>query len=152
MLVGCTNRECHQWLHTQCLRDEVLGKIYNDLGNDKAHVSPEGATGNELRDGPKPDAKTKDDDDEVPSIDVLGGQNGTPTVWRLTSAQEPKSLKKTNKKGAKPDPSHGLFEAELIMNKGPSRWVITDLRKGIKGGDQKWTEQVDCLICGQEID
>lgn len=36
-MVGCTNSDCEEWLHYECLLDDVLMRVYEQLGTDKPH-------------------------------------------------------------------------------------------------------------------
>ncbi|KND90275.1 hypothetical protein TOPH_05085 [Tolypocladium ophioglossoides CBS 100239] len=40
-LVGCTNSDCEEWLHYDCLLHDVLMRAYEQLGTDKPHKSRE---------------------------------------------------------------------------------------------------------------
>ena len=41
ILIGCKNRVCSKWLHYECLLEDILKRIYKQLGTDKPHVSHE---------------------------------------------------------------------------------------------------------------
>ncbi|OAA59525.1 Bromo adjacent region [Akanthomyces lecanii RCEF 1005] len=38
MLVGCTNSDCGEWMHIDCLREDVLKRVHDRLGADKPHI------------------------------------------------------------------------------------------------------------------
>ncbi|KAJ6437053.1 peptidyl-prolyl cis-trans isomerase-like 4 [Purpureocillium lavendulum] len=40
-LVGCSNPQCGQWLHYECLLDAFLTRVYHNLGTEKPHYSQE---------------------------------------------------------------------------------------------------------------
>jgi hypothetical protein len=49
-------------------------------------------------------------------------------------------------------PWEGLFSATLRMTEpGPPLVEITDLRPGIVGGEKTWTETINCLGCGNQV-
>lgn len=48
-------------------------------------------------------------------------------------------------------PYEGLFEGVIHSERSPPVLEITDLRDSVTGGDKSWTEPVQCLICGHEI-
>lgn len=37
VLVGCSNEKCKKWLHEECLKHDVLTRVYEELGADKPH-------------------------------------------------------------------------------------------------------------------
>jgi hypothetical protein len=44
-------------------------------------------------------------------------------------------------------PYDGLFKIGLMMEGGPTRWEVCDLR-----GERCWTERVFCLLCSDVLE
>lgn len=174
MLIGCTNTACGKWLHRQCLTDDILAKVYDRLGTGKPHVSEKPVVKKEKEDeemanAPLSPTETKAEDTQA-TIDVRGGEtsnnvkikqidgetpNPTETPTPAPATELPAKLsseKKGRKKPTASKPWQGLFEATLMMNEGPTHWVIEDLRRNVSGGESTWTEKADCLICGVAIE
>jgi hypothetical protein len=63
-----------------------------------------------------------------------------------------KSRKKATENGnADSHPYDGLFKVTLRMQENIPVLDFEDLRDGIVGGDKTWTERVNCLVCGAQI-
>lgn len=41
VLVGCSSDNCKKWLHEECLKHDILMKVWDRLGNDKPHKAPD---------------------------------------------------------------------------------------------------------------
>lgn len=72
-------------------------------------------------------------------------------VPRITPSRSG-SAKPKGKKGVAQKPYAGLFEAKLVTDDGPARWVLRDLRPGVSDGEKQWTEEVHCLVCNSRIE
>ncbi|KAG8359109.1 hypothetical protein FVEN_g3488 [Fusarium venenatum] len=176
-LIGCTNSECGQWMHRECLAHEVLMQVYERLGTDKPHRT-EGATVKEEKpeEATRPLSPTDAEEKETqPTIDVRSGETQDnvhvkkgirettrdtdtptpgPTPSRTIAAASAKGSAKRGRKKKAVDhkPYLGLFEASLKMQEGPTSWEIRDLRENVTDGDKTWTEKAYCLICGTCIE
>ncbi|KAL8299169.1 hypothetical protein RB601_003635 [Gaeumannomyces tritici] len=91
----------------------------------------------------------------------------SPTAPPTSTEPEAKSIKKststepswdtasrTGRKGKfkkKREPYEWLFHAKTVMTLTPPLMEITDLRKGIEGGDKTWMEPMPCPICHVQI-
>ncbi|KYK55405.1 ebs-bah-phd domain-containing protein [Drechmeria coniospora] len=178
-LVGCSNSQCEQWLHYECLLDDLLTRVYATLGTDKAHQTVERPVKRESDDtkdslhsttpikiknetAPTP-SNDKDGANGSPrpvkrnAEDVGGKATASPVSGTPTLAAEKLSRSSSTKKGRfkRPEgqqPYEGLFEAKLRLDDGPTVWEVTDLRPNVSGGDRTWTEKVDCLVCGTKIE
>lgn len=40
-MVGCSAEDCKKWLHEECLRHEILMKVWEELGAYKPHMAPD---------------------------------------------------------------------------------------------------------------
>ncbi|KJZ76597.1 hypothetical protein HIM_03933 [Hirsutella minnesotensis 3608] len=182
MLVGCTNSDCEEWLHYDCVLHDVLMRVYERLGTDKPHrteetngsaakVEKDDKQATSLRSTTPTDVKGED---KLPTIGVKDGENGDSLPVKEVDGLTPKmtespipgtpnpvpekisrssSVKKgRSKKSADTKPYEGLFEASLKLDEGPTVWRITDLRPNVSGGDRSWTERAVCLICNAKID
>ncbi|KAF5125916.1 Chromatin remodeling protein SHL [Metarhizium anisopliae] len=180
-LIGCTNADCGNWLHYECLLHDILMRVYERFGTDKPHISERAeqtlvkTETDELVH--RPLTPTENKVERTPSaIDVKGpSENGDHAAGGRTSESTPKGPTQTptpgppnsvgpksaksasakkgrGKKAVEDKPYEGLFEASLKMNDGPMVWVINDLRSNVQGGDRTWTERAECLICNKMID
>ncbi|GJN72996.1 ebs-bah-phd domain-containing protein [Purpureocillium lilacinum] len=180
-LVGCTNSNCEQWLHKECLLHDILTRVYDELGTDKPHKSndlpvkmetddapnpalrsttPTGIKGEGtqspagLKQGPNGDVAPPKQLDGITPKATESPAPGTPIAATIEKPSRSSSVKRGRGKKAAVEskPYEGLFEAELILDNGPTAWQITDLRQGVTGGDRTWTQPATCLVCGTKID
>lgn len=180
-LIGCSNPDCEQWLHYECLVHDVLMRVYDQLGTDNPHrtVTSEGfAVKIETDDKPPaalrsttpPDIKGEEmqsppavkegkNGDAVPLKQIDGitpkttESPGTPTPTASERQSRASSVKRGRpRKAPESKPYLGLFDAALKLDEGPTVWRITDLRANVSGGDCTWTESAYCLICSTKID
>ncbi|KAH0498372.1 hypothetical protein TgHK011_005626 [Trichoderma gracile] len=56
-LVGCSNKECEEWMHYDCLLDDVLSRVYERLGTDIPHKSGEPVIKEETKEDTKEEPK-----------------------------------------------------------------------------------------------
>lgn len=40
VLIGCPAENCNKWLHEECLKHDVLMRVFEELGTDKPHKAP----------------------------------------------------------------------------------------------------------------
>ncbi|KAJ3499491.1 hypothetical protein NLG97_g273 [Lecanicillium saksenae] len=181
-LVGCTNGACGKWMHLECLRDDVLERVYNRLGTDEPHTPEPAPVKKEeehavKRESPQAPLSPPKVEDEQPraTIAVHGDANTetplkqsdedtpkqaaptpTPPAQRLSLPERPvKGLaqkKSTKGRGSVAKPWLGLFDADLRMSDGPMVWEMKDLREGVTGGSKTWTESALCLLCSHKIE
>lgn len=48
-MIGCVNEKCKKWLHEECIKHDILTKVYEELGTDKPHKAA-GADVKEVKD------------------------------------------------------------------------------------------------------
>ncbi|RFU76968.1 ebs-bah-phd domain-containing [Trichoderma arundinaceum] len=56
-LVGCSNKLCDEWMHYDCLLDDVLARVYDRLGTDTPHKSAKQAIKEEVKEDTKEEPK-----------------------------------------------------------------------------------------------
>ncbi|PON20235.1 hypothetical protein TGAM01_v210877 [Trichoderma gamsii] len=56
-LVGCSNKTCEEWMHYDCLLDDVLIRVYDRLGMDIPHKSEKPAIKEETKEATKDEPK-----------------------------------------------------------------------------------------------
>ncbi|UKZ46559.1 hypothetical protein TrVGV298_000764 [Trichoderma virens] len=56
-LVGCSNKACEEWMHYDCLLDDVLTRVYDRLGTDIPHKLEKPAIKEETKEEPKDEPK-----------------------------------------------------------------------------------------------
>ncbi|KAM0461324.1 hypothetical protein ACHAPV_004643 [Trichoderma viride] len=180
-LVGCSNKTCEEWMHLDCLLDDVLTRVYDRLGTDTPHKPEKPVIKQEAKEDiikEKPKEGTNGDlpyrllsPDEAEDRKSPIAANSEVKDQVLVKQRDDESSKATETPTPAPDksskfgfakrgkrkrlskkPWEGLFEATLKMNEGPTVWEITDLREGIEGGEKKWTEQAYCLLCSTVIE
>ncbi|KAH7303006.1 hypothetical protein B0I35DRAFT_365619, partial [Stachybotrys elegans] len=177
ILIGCTSSTCGKWLHYECLLDDLLLRVYEQLGTTKPHITQQPLLKEEKDDekGTRPLSPTETGgEDAQPTIDVRGAEasknalvkqadGGTPRTAQTPTPGPVATLvetptkpvvekKRRKKKNSDYKPYQGLFEASLKMNDGPTIWEIKDLRENVSGGEKTWTEQVRCLVCSKTIE
>lgn len=176
MLVGCTNPDCEEWLHYECLLHDVLTRVYEKLGTVAPHKLGEPPVEMKVKAQlpATPRSTTpevKDDKQWTPTVipseardsvhpkrsDVITPSttmSPTPGMSAPAAKQpsrSPPTQKCHPKKVVGRKPYEGLFEAALQLDNGPTVWQITDLRNG-SGSDDTWTERAQCLVCRSEIE
>ncbi|KAI5455583.1 hypothetical protein BGZ63DRAFT_418290 [Mariannaea sp. PMI_226] len=134
ILIGCSNPTCGKWMHQKCLYNDVLMRIYNQL---TCPPSSEGIVKEELQ--PISDDVQND----------VRFQEATPAA---PEARRKPRANKSSKGSTDFKPYVGLFEATLILDDGPTKWKICDLRDNILEGEKIWNEKVYCLLCGVIIE
>ncbi|KAK7745348.1 hypothetical protein SLS53_002844 [Cytospora paraplurivora] len=182
VLVGCSNEKCKKWLHEECLKHDVLLRVYEELGVDKPHkaadvkeekeeearrpLSPvEPGTSSVATELPI-QVKTDGEGDSVKANDSVDVKEESKAVTEESSAQPPngrastaqtptgstparkvgRGRKKADASEQNSRPYEGLFEATFLSQE--DKFLITDLRTGIEGGEKTWKEEVKCLVCG----
>ncbi|KAJ6779554.1 hypothetical protein PWT90_05178 [Aphanocladium album] len=179
-LVGCTNSDCGKWMHLECLSDDLLERVFNQLGTDRPHIPEPSAVKTEeehavKRESPQAPLSPPRGEDEQPRATIaVHGDANTETPIKQSDEDTPKPAQPTplapqmslperpmkglaRKKSAKGrgsavKPWLGLFDAELRMNDGPMVWKVKDLRQSVTGGSSTWTESAFCLLCNHKID
>ncbi|TQV95851.1 Bromo adjacent region [Cordyceps javanica] len=179
-LVGCTNGDCGEWMHLECLRQDVLKRVYQRLGTDRPHIPEPPAIKKEEEDSIKrespqaPLSPPKGDDDQLRATIAVHGDANTDAAVKQSDEGTPKLPEPTPPAAQLPLPempirglarkksarSRGptskswldLFEADLRMSDGPMVWEVKDLRQGVTGGSKTWTEPALCLLCGHIIE
>jgi hypothetical protein len=160
MQIGCTSSKCGKWMHYECLFDDVLQR----LGTESSHEI-EGPSMNEYNSegltfsfsptterrvqstSEAPPEKTRD---AVPV--ALAGEGCTFNIKQLTPVSTPPRAIPTLIEGSTKTyyrkdtlshkPYEGLFKIGLMMEGGPIRWEVCDLRD-----ERCWAERVFCLLC-----
>lgn len=160
LLVGCTEASCAVWLHYDCLLHDVLMRVFRQFGRDRPHKTTQ-------------DDEDKEQDNCALSPTEHKGQESHSmiAIGKVTAKHEevaqlahtlpggtPENLSEPSvinegreKKSIRNKPYQGLFDATLQLDKGPTVWMITDLRPTVGGGDRMWIEKAGCLICGSTI-
>ncbi|KAM0294463.1 hypothetical protein ACHAPM_011202 [Fusarium culmorum] len=176
MLIGCSSSKCEQWMHQECLTHDILMQVYARLGTDKphrtdgavsneeearnvtCHLSPTGAEKKEAirtidfhSEKNRGNIHVKEVVPETPLVTKNSTPRPTPLKAIVTTPAK-RSAKNDQKKVECFKPYAGLFEADLKMQEGPTAWEIRDLRENVTGGEETWTEEAHCLICGAVID
>ncbi|KAK4077270.1 hypothetical protein Purlil1_12394 [Purpureocillium lilacinum] len=171
MLVGCSNPECENWLHYECLLHELLTRVYDDLGTEKPHYAAESpakavsATKVVAKPCPSKLATSELDKTQSPAVvqgrDIydpvlmeqihgrMPGSTGSPhpgTALQVPTENEsdPALVSTRSSKGTR-HAYEGLFQPRLDLESVPTVWEILDLRSNVSGGDHTWTENVNCL-------
>ncbi|KHN93860.1 ebs-bah-phd domain-containing protein [Metarhizium album ARSEF 1941] len=132
-LIGCTNADCGQWLHYECLLHDSLLRIYERLGTDKPHISDKAEkklvkTEREMDEdvrGPLTPTESKMER-TPPAIDVKGpSENGNHAAGGRTSESTPKGPTQTPTPG--PPNSVGPRSAKSASaKKGRGKKAIQD--------------------------
>lgn len=166
-------------MHLECLRDDVLRRIYDRLGADLPHIpappvikkeEEPGIEKKPLREPLSP--PTMEYEQPLATIAVHGDAN-TPATVKQSDEDTPKPPESTlrttqlphhvkSKGVARPRGGRGrasnvksyegLFEVNLRMNDGPMAWEVQDKRDGVIGGSKTWTEPALCLLCDCNIE
>ena len=82
----------------------------------------------------------------------LASKAAKATPRKLTPGKKPgrpKKASEANRDSSKP--GKGLFEVSFKMDSNPLLLEFRDLREGIVGGEKTWTEPINCLVCGSQI-
>lgn len=171
MLIGCNKSNCGEWMHYNCLLDDVLERVYLQLGThtprmvDDSSVNVEETEKNPLGLG----IRDEEDSNKRPSFvtgekrkqalitqdDMTPGIAIVQTKAQLivgASGLMPAKRRRRRRKAESKKPWEGLFEATLRLDKAPTIWNMKDLREGVRGGEKEWDEPVYCLLCGAVID
>ncbi|RYP02620.1 hypothetical protein DL764_005702 [Monosporascus ibericus] len=160
----CSNEECKEWLHDDCLIHEALLNTYKRFGADKPYKSA--PIKEEQEEGPKrllsPNesgaAQTAQHSIDVDpeerqtatKLAAVGNRNAVKTEHSMTRAV---AFDTESKKGGCPHkskpsgparPYEGLFEAVLRSDVCPPVVKIRDLRKNVTR-EERWTEPISCL-------
>lgn len=163
-------------MHIDCLRDDVLERVYNRLGTDRPHIVKEPPVKKEptikKESAQEPLSPPKGDDEQTRATIAVHGDANTddaavqPSIENSTDQalqaaqldlpERPKGLvRKKSVKGRATNakPWVDLFDADLRMSDdGPMVWNIEDKRPGVTGGSKTWTERAICLLCGNKIE
>lgn len=167
----CTSPRCGKWMHYECLTHDILVKTLARLAVD----DPEQAQG-PFSDVPEDSAtfhsrptrglSVKQAHPQTGGLDSLGREAvGSPNVPACTTASTRghislnlnrpcvKSLgqRKDGEIVSSDIPYLGLLEAELKTDQGSVRWEIQDRRPNAVDGERRWTEDVECLFCGEVV-
>lgn len=155
MLIRCSDTQCGRWMHDDCLRHDVLMRVFNRLGRsepqtfeEKDHKEPTEIKkeGEESLASPPATDSEKRDGEQKPVLN-----NGTKPL-PLYVEENPSLAPSSAKKGAKKEPYRDLFDAKLRLDDGPTVWCIEDLRNNVEGGCKAWLERAYCLFCSKTID
>ncbi|RYP48641.1 hypothetical protein DL768_005485 [Monosporascus sp. mg162] len=175
-LIGCTNSECKKWLHDDCLVHEALLNTYRRLGTDKPHkptpIKEEQENGEEPKRPLSPsesgaaqtaqqsiDVKPEDQRATIRLGDVE--KNGTAAKieesMTVAVASGTESKKRGRPRKSEPGdpgtakPYEGLFEAFIMNDINPPTLEIKDRRENVTGGEKRWMERINCIVCGHQI-
>ncbi|OAA64974.1 Bromo adjacent region [Cordyceps fumosorosea ARSEF 2679] len=180
-LVCCTNGDCGKWMHMECLRQDVLKRVFDRLGADHPQLPELAVIKKEEHEDcfkmklPQAPLSPPPGEDDPPraAIAVHGDEitNGvvkqldkdTPKLAELTPPTANAPLHKTLRKGMAnklplrkrtsiSKPQLDIFKADLRMSDNPMMWQIDDLRENVIGGVKTWPEPVICLLCKHTIE
>ncbi|RYP36932.1 hypothetical protein DL767_003180 [Monosporascus sp. MG133] len=175
-LIGCTNGECKKWLHDDCLVHEALLNTYKRLGTDKPHkprpIKEEQENGEEPRRPLSPsesgaaqtaqqsiDVKPEDRRATIRLGDVEKNGSAAKIEESMTVAVASGTESKKRGRPRKSEPSdpgtakpyEGLFEAFIMNDINPPTLEIKDRRENVTGGEKRWMERINCIVCGHQI-
>ncbi|KAI1142869.1 hypothetical protein F5Y05DRAFT_134450 [Hypoxylon sp. FL0543] len=170
-LFGCSNEDCRKWLHDECLIHEALLKTFKRLGTDKPHKPTPVKQEDAGEDAKRPlspsesgaaqtaeqsiDVKPEEQQQTIKLADVEKALPAIKAESSSVSVAEPKRRGRPRKSEiadqAAAKPYLGFFEAVIHSDISPPVLEISDLRGNVSGGDKSWTEPLQCLICGHEI-
>ncbi|KAI0395748.1 hypothetical protein F5Y17DRAFT_422111 [Xylariaceae sp. FL0594] len=168
-MISCTNSECKEWLHEDCLIHEALMKTFARLGTDRPHMSQRGQNG-ESENGRRqpspgepgvaksaqqssyaePNGQDAVELGEAAKLEEVNGASGTPKMARSDSKRKARPRKPYTHGLSKNKPYDGLFSAQVNNSVQPSI-EIRDLRENLTSGDKVWTEPIHCLLCDTVI-
>ena len=172
------NSDCGEWMHIDCLREDVLKRVHDRLGADKPHipvVKEMNSTETYLsieRQSAKPPLNAVTMEEGLPT-DIISVQAETSTGVMVKCREESDSRsaewstpvisqtarhskRLARKKTGRPRESEAKaylepFQATLRMSDGPMVWEIKDLRPSFAGSAKTWSESVLCLLCGADM-
>ncbi|RYO96654.1 hypothetical protein DL764_007435 [Monosporascus ibericus] len=130
-MICCTNEECQEWLHDDCLIHEALLNTYTRLGTDKSHKS----------------APIKEEQEEGPKRLLSPSKSGTAQNAKHSIDVDPEPSGPSTAR-----PYEGFFEGAMRSDDGRPLIQIRDLRKNATNEEKEWTELISCLVCGHQID
>ncbi|KAH6872034.1 hypothetical protein B0T10DRAFT_499817 [Thelonectria olida] len=164
VLIGCSSTTCGEWMHQECLHDDVLMRVYNQLGTDKPRlIEPMSSMGDDSvtssarplsSEGVAKEALQLISDEVQNGVRVLEATIETleaagPRTKKFgTDAQRKPPANKNRKESADFKPYVGPFRATLILDEGLTKWKICDSRDNILDGEKTWEEKAYCLLCG----
>lgn len=121
-------------MHEDCLRYDILIKVYDRLGENNPEIVSEPVIEGEEKITSIAERESKD--------------NGSPKLPLLIRPAESivSSMAPTSKEIRK-EPYRGLFEAIIQLNSGPTTWRIKDVRDNVQGSCKQWRERAQCLFC-----
>ncbi|KAM0348435.1 hypothetical protein ACHAP4_010950 [Fusarium culmorum] len=174
MLIGCTSSKCGKWMHYECLFEDVLQQALQRLESESSHQH-EGSpvNGQESKGfassflplkerGAQSTAKGSDGGTQGAASVTLTGENFTSNIKKPTSPSMPQLTTHTSVEGfikiclgkdmLSHKPSEEFLKIDLLMEGGPIRWQIRDLRENVKEDKKCWTESVSCLFCGVDLE
>ncbi|KAM4059486.1 ebs-bah-phd domain-containing protein [Hirsutella rhossiliensis] len=131
-LVGCTNSDCEEWLHYECLAHDVLMRTYERLGTEKPHISGEldGSSAKVERDDKPATAlhsttptDIKGEETMQPTVGVKEGENGDSVPIKQIDGITPKTT-----------------ESPVPGTPAPAVEKLPRLSSGKKGRPRKATE------------
>ncbi|RYP43096.1 hypothetical protein DL770_011850 [Monosporascus sp. CRB-9-2] len=175
-LIGCTNSECKKWLHDDCLVHEALLNTYKRLGTDKPHkptpIKEEQENGEEPKRPLSPsesgaaqtaqqsiDVKPEDQRTTIRLGDLEKNGSAAKMEESMTVAVASGTESKKRGRPRKSEPSdpgtakpyEGLFEAFIMNDINPPTLEIKDRRENVTGGEKRWMERINCIVCGHQI-
>jgi hypothetical protein len=138
--------------------DVVHDNVQVKVSDDDESSQPARDT-SELEDKPSPETKPAAAAAQE-TTPTLRSSAATTTTTTTTTATTPSRRRRSGKtmpgtngytpKEKAQKPYLGLFKASLKMDASPPEIEIEDLRD-IDGGERKWTELVQCLLCKSQI-
>ncbi|KAL2207228.1 hypothetical protein CC79DRAFT_1321349 [Sarocladium strictum] len=158
-LIGCTATECGQWLHKECLEDDILTKTWETRVIGASAVKQEEGTNGEKK--TEPSAEPSAEPEQFSNGIKKESSSARSTPRRGTSSTpiptagalgRTGSVRGRGKKGPAPKPYLGKFEATLRTDDGSARFDMKDLREGVPEAERTWTEAVHCLVCQHTIE
>jgi hypothetical protein len=147
LLVGCTNTQCGQWLHKECLIDDILTSTWErkSLETTTAVVKEEESNNADIKMEHSATPEKFCDD-----VEERSSARSTPRRGACSNPVPAGSLGRAGlarARGKKAKPYIGKYEATLRADDGPPRFELKDLREGVPDAERSWTEGVRCLLC-----
>jgi hypothetical protein len=163
MHLKCTSTGCGKWMHYECLTHDILVKTFARLAIDDpdqargpfSDVTEDSAV---FPSRPTRDISLKKAHPQTRGLDSSGREakqspNFTGQISVNLNRPCVKSLgrRKDGEFVSSDVPYLGLLEAELKTDEGSVRWEIHDRRPNAVEGERRWTEDVECLFCGEVV-
>ncbi|KAM3549471.1 hypothetical protein ARSEF4850_008833 [Beauveria asiatica] len=126
-LVGCTNGDCGKWLHLECLREDVLKRVYDRLGTDRPHIPEPPVIKKEEEDAVKrespqePLSPPKVEDEQPQATIAVHDDAITDVVVKQSDEDTPKPAGPTPPTAESPPPERPSDNKSLVRKKTARR-------------------------------